>query len=140
MISDSMQLRPRYNEVDSMAYVYHANYLAYCHQARTELMRKMGIPDRVLEESKVMMPVLSFEIQYHRPAKYDELLLVHTQINEIPKIRMEFFFVVSDSDGRKICTAKSTVVFVDTVTRKPLRTPAMVLDAFNNYLNKSLEN
>ncbi len=74
MITDEIQLRPRYGEVDRMGYVYHANYVSYCHQARTELLRKHGINDKVLEENKVMLPVISFEIKYLKPAHYDDLL------------------------------------------------------------------
>ncbi|NJO87671.1 MAG: hypothetical protein HC831_00930 [Chloroflexia bacterium] len=64
IIADEIQLRPRYGEVDQMGYVYHANYVAYCHLARTELLRKLGVNDSVLEEKKVMLPVISFEINY----------------------------------------------------------------------------
>ncbi|GAL66792.1 acyl-CoA thioesterase [Jejuia pallidilutea] len=39
MITDVFKLRPRYGEVDQMGYVYHANYVSYCHQARNELLR-----------------------------------------------------------------------------------------------------
>lgn len=69
MIKDEIQIRPRYGEVDQMGYVYHANYVSYCHQARTELLRKLGVHDRVLEEKNVMLPVISFEIKYKKPAR-----------------------------------------------------------------------
>ena len=43
MIQDKMQIRARYAETDRMGYVYHANYLVFCHQARNELLRKFEI-------------------------------------------------------------------------------------------------
>lgn len=57
MITDEIQLRPRYGEVDQMGYVYHANYVSYCHQARSELLRKMGISTVVFVDSKNWYPM-----------------------------------------------------------------------------------
>ena len=50
LIENTIQLRPRYGEVDQMGYVYHANYVSYCHQARTELLRRLNIDDKTLEK------------------------------------------------------------------------------------------
>ena len=82
MISDKLQLRPRYGEVDQMGYVYHANYVTYCHQARNELLRKIGIDEIILENKQIILPVISFEINYKKPAHFDELITIKTIIKE----------------------------------------------------------
>ena len=128
MIEDKLQIRPRYGEVDQMGYVYHANYVGYCHQARTELMRKIGIQDSFLEENKVMLPVISFEILYKKPAHYDELLTIKTLVNEIPEVRFNFEFEIRNEKGEIISTAKSTVVFVESISRLPMNIPDFVLE------------
>ncbi len=131
MIRDKKVLRPRYGEVDKMGYVYHANYMIYCHQARTELLRNYGINDNVLEENNIMLPVISFEINYFKPAHYDELLTINTVIKEMPLTRFMFEFDISSSNGNKICSAKSTVVFVHKDSRKPVRVPEWIINALN---------
>ena len=126
MITDEIQLRPRYGEVDQMGYVYHANYVSYCHQARTELLRKIGIHDRLLEANNVMLPVISFEINYKKPAHYDELLTIKTTIREMPEVRLNFDFEVRNEAGVLLTTAKSTVVFVNSNNRFPMGAPDFV--------------
>lgn len=135
MIQNTMSLRPRYGEVDQMGYVYHANYVSYCHQARTELMRNLGIHDQVLEENQIMIPVISISLRYLKAARYDELLTIRATIREMPKIRCQFEFEIRNETNEKICTAVSEIVFVDSISRKPMRVPEIVKNAMINYFN-----
>ncbi|NBC82958.1 MAG: YbgC/FadM family acyl-CoA thioesterase [Bacteroidetes bacterium] len=139
MISDKIQLRPRYNEVDQMGYVYHANYVTYCHQARTELLRKYGINDRVLEENNIMLPVINFNIQYKYPVYYDELLTIQTTIYKMPLVRFEFEFEMTNETGKLVCRADSTTVFVDRVSRYPGTAPEWVENKLQNYFKQTTE-
>lgn len=136
MIEDTFTLRPRYHEVDQMGYVYHANHVSYCHQARTELLRKHGISDAELENKGIMMPVISFNIQYKHPAHYDELLTINTKISELPKIKLLFTIEIKNKKGKLVSRANSEVVFVDMVTRKPMMTPKIVLEALTPFFTK----
>jgi len=133
MIRDEMQIRPRYGEVDQMGYVYHANYVSYCHQARTELLRKYGINDRALEENNVMLPVISFNIKYLKPAYYDELLSIKTILSEMPEVKCNFKFEITNMKMETLCTANSTIVFVNAKTRKPIRVPKLIEEALKNH-------
>ncbi len=133
MIQNTMSLRPRYGEVDQMGYVYHANYVSYCHQARTELMRNLGINDQVLEENQIMIPVISINLRYLKAARYDELLTIRTTLRVMPKIRCQFEFEIRNETNEKICTAVSEIVFVDSISRKPMRVPEIVENAMINY-------
>ena len=130
MITDKTELRPRYGEVDQMGYVYHANYVSYCHQARTELLRKMGICDHILEENNIMLPVIEMNLKYLKPAHYDEKLTITTTIKEVPVVRFRFEFEITNEKQEKICKATSTVVFVESQSRKPIRVPELVEKAF----------
>ncbi len=129
MIEGEYKIRPRYDEVDQMGYVYHANYVSYCHQARTELLRQFGIHDKVLEDNSIMLPVIEMNLKYLKPNGYDEELTVRTTIKELPRVRFKFEFVFENEKGEKTCTATSTVVFVDSTTRKPYQVPDMIINA-----------
>ena len=128
-----MQLRPRYGEVDQMGYVYHANYVSYCHQARTELLRKFGLNDKELEDRQIMLPVISFHIDYKKPAHYDELITITSQIKEMPKTRLKFEFLITNSEGHILSKANSTVVFVDSKTRYPKPIPDYIANKLSPY-------
>lgn len=135
MISDKLQLRPRYGEVDQMGYVYHANYVTYCHQARNELLRKIGIDEIILENKQIILPVISFEINYKKPAHFDELITIKTIIKEMPKVRFMFEFEIKNEMNMVLSTAKSTVVFVDSKSRLPKNMP----DFIKNILKKEFK-
>ena len=136
MITDQYKLRPRYGEVDQMGYVYHANYVTYCHQARTELLRKLGINESEFEKNHVMLPVISFEINYKNPAHYDELITIKTTIRELPKVRFNFEFEIQNEQKNILSNAKSTVVFIDSQSRLPMSVPYFVESALKTNLNK----
>jgi len=128
MITDVFELRPRYGEVDQMGYVYHANYVTYCHQARNELLRKLGLDEITLDNNDVMLPVISFNINYKKPAHYDELITIKTTIKELPKVRFNFEFEIKNTQNTLLSKAKSTVVFANSKSRLPMITPDFVED------------
>ena len=126
MITDIFELRPRYGEVDQMGYVYHANYVTYCHQARNELLRKLGLDEIILEKQHIILPVISFDIKYKKPAHYDEPITIKTIIREVPNIRFSFEFEIKNGDHILLSKAKSSVVFVDSESRLPKRIPKCI--------------
>jgi len=131
MITDIFELRPRYGEVDQMGYVYHANYVTYCHQARNELLRKLDIDEIQLKKNKIILPVISFEIIYKKPAHYDELITIKTTIKEVPKVRLSFEFEIKNEQNTLLSKAKSTVVFVDSESRLPKSIPIFIEKVLN---------
>lgn len=138
-IKDIFKIRPRYGEVDQMGYVYHSNYVNYCHQARTEMLRKLGIDDKKLERHNILLPVISMNLRYLQPAGYDELLTIHTSILQIPTTRFLFKFEIRNEQDLPVCTADSTVVFVDKTTRKPLKAPQLITDALKEQFKISID-
>ena len=87
-----MQLYVPYAHIDKMGFVYYANYLVYFEMARADMMRQVGTPYGDLEKKGVMLPVVEAHCVYKKPAYYDDLLEVHTVVNEIKgvRIRMEY--------------------------------------------------
>jgi acyl-CoA thioester hydrolase len=129
MATDLFKIRPRYDEVDQMGYVYHAHYIAYCHQARTEMFRKYGVCDKKLEENGIMLPVVTFNISYLKPGHYDEVLSIETHLADRPGACFEFEFNIFGQNKRLLARASSKVAIVDASTRKPIRPPALIVDA-----------
>lgn len=135
MITTKYKIRTRYNEVDKMGYVYHANYVSFCHQARTELMRSLGIHDKALEKEGIILPVIEMSLRYLKPAFYDEEITIISTVNEIPKTRIIIEFEFFNTNGEKICTAHTATAIVDEKSRKPMRAPQFIQDAFTKAFN-----
>ena len=87
-----------------------------------------------LEESGIMMPVIRYEIDYKKPAFYDEVLTIVTRVREVPRSRITFEYETWNERGELLNTALTQLVFVDSATMKPQRAPQVIVDAANRYL------
>jgi len=56
--------------------VYYGNYPQYLELGRVEWLRSIGFTYKAMEEEGVMMPVVSLQIQYKKPASKTSLMLV----------------------------------------------------------------
>jgi acyl-CoA thioester hydrolase len=124
-----IKIRVRYAEADRMGYVYYGNYAMYFESARTEMLRSLGFSYREWEDNGIILPVRELQIRYHAPAYYDDLLTIRTIIKERPATRITFHHEVYNEKGEKTCTGSIVLVFVNSETRRPTRTPEFFLKA-----------
>ncbi len=135
MYTHETQLRVRYGETDQMGYVYYGNYALYYEVGRVEALRNVGIDYRTIEEKGTMLPVLSLQIKYIRPATYDDLLTIKTQIMDKPSARIQFQHEVYNSQGTLLNKAEVELVFVDMQSKRPCPAPQYILDALAPYFD-----
>lgn len=128
MYKNQTQIRVRYGETDQMGVVYHANYASYFEVGRTEWLREYGITYKSMEETGVMLPVISLEIKYKNSAKYDDLLTIKTSINKLPSARIEFDYELVNESGDLLATGSTDLVFIDMKRNRPMRCPDYLLD------------
>ncbi|MCF8463225.1 MAG: acyl-CoA thioesterase [Flavobacteriales bacterium] len=134
MFEHSTKIRTRYSEVDRMGYVYYGNYATYFEVGRVEAMRALGISYAELEEAGIMMPVIRYEINYKRPAYYDEELTIVTRVKKVPLSRILFEYETWNTKGELLNTALTELVFVDNKTMKPQPAPDIIVDAAEKYI------
>jgi Predicted thioesterase len=74
-----------------MGYLYYGRYADYYEVGRVETIRSLGLRYRDLEEQHgIWLPVVSLQMRFVRPAYYDELLTVHTEIRQLPDTHIVF--------------------------------------------------
>ena len=120
-------LRTRYAETDQMGVVYYGNYPQYLELGRVEWLRSIGFTYKAMEEEGIMMPVVSLQIQYKKPALYDELITIRTKLKELPSTKIEFDYEILNEKGELLSMANTVLVFVDARTFRPVRCPEKVL-------------
>ena len=86
MYIHEIQLRVRYAETDKMGVVYHGNYAQYFEVARVEMLRSLGVSYSSMEDSGIMLPVVNLNIDFRKPALYDELLTIKTTLKDLPGV------------------------------------------------------
>lgn len=136
MIVSESKVRVRYAETDKMGYVYYGRYLEYYEIGRTDLIRNLGITYRELEDNGILLPVYQVNINYHKPAKYDEVLTVKTYLKSLPVVRIKFDYEIFNESNELINTGDVTLLFIDEKTRKPVKAPSELINIFTGYFKK----
>lgn len=129
---DEIQIRVRYGETDQMGVVHHANYALYLEMGRIEWLRKRGISYRKMEENGIMLPVISLTLNFKKPARYDDVINVKTQLKNKPSAKIEFDYEITDEIGQIITTANVVLAFIDMKTNRPIRAPKYILDVIGD--------
>jgi acyl-CoA thioester hydrolase len=128
ILSHQTTCRVIYADTDTMGVVYHANYLRWFEMGRTELFRHMGLPYREIESRGLMLPVAEVHCKYVTPARYDDVVVIHTRLNTVFRAGMQFDYTITNPDGTAIHTTGYTRhAFVNT-EGKVVRPPAFIRD------------
>ena len=128
MYSFKTKVRVRYGETDQMGFVYYGVYAQYFEVGRVELLRSLGVSYKSLEEEGYFLPVVNFEIQYQKPALYDDELTIKTTIKEIPSSRIVFYYETFNMGNELLNTAKVVLAFIDRENKKPCLPPEIITD------------
>ncbi len=116
MIHTTHYVRVRYGETDPMKYVYYGNYAQYFEIGRVELFRTIGIAYDEIENLGFWLPVSEYKIKYLKPARYDDLLEIHTYIRKKPGVRIEFDYEIYNEAKEKLTEASTTLYFFNSET------------------------
>ncbi|MGB5361677.1 MAG: thioesterase family protein [Aureibaculum sp.] len=135
MLHHEINIRVRYGETDQMGYVYYGNYAQYFEMGRVEWLRNLGISYKRMEELGIMLPVLNLNINYLKPAKYDDLLTLKTTLLKKPSVRIEFDFELFNEDKVLLTKGFTSLVFIDIAKDKPTRAPDYILEKINPFFN-----
>lgn len=132
-ITVSTSIRVRYSETDQMGYVYYGNYSQYFEVGRVEAMRKIGIAYKTLEEMGYMLPVMNLKIDYLSPAKYDDELIIDTEIVLLKGARLVFYYIIYKEE-QIICKGETALVFVNKSTMRPIQPPRQFIELLQKNL------
>lgn len=98
----STEIRVRYAETDAMGIAHHTAYLVWFEAGRTEYTRTMGMAYREVERGGTRLVVVEAHCRYHRPARYDDVLIVRTTIRELTKATVTFGYDVRRKDDDRL--------------------------------------
>lgn len=116
------RLRVRYADTDRMDMVYHGTYAAYLEAARVEMLRDAGWVYAELEKDGILLPVVQLNLTYKKPARYDQLLEVHTVVAEAPTSKLRLQCEVRFEED-VLLQGEVILVFVDAKGGRPCRPP-----------------
>ncbi len=123
-----VRLRVRYAETDRMGIVYNAHYLTWFEVGRTEFMRALGTPYRVIEERGYNLPMVEAHLRIRQPLRYDDLLVVLTWLGRLRSRVVEFRYEIRDQAERVVATGSTTHASVESSSGKTVVVPDWLRD------------
>lgn len=122
-MSHEFPIRVYYEDTDLAGIVYYANYLKFIERARSEWVRTLGVDQVALKRDEgLVFAVRRVEADYLRPAKFDDELVVTTDLVSFGGARL-----VLEQDvwraGERLFGATVTLVCL-TEAGAPARLPA----------------
>lgn len=115
--------RISYGETDAMGVVYYANYLHLFERGRSELIRSLGISYQLVEDKGFFLPVREAQCRYLAPARYDDLIYVHTGLAGQTRASMTFVYEITNEQKSLVLARGTTQHAMVNAQGKPVPIP-----------------
>jgi len=123
-------LRPIYADTDAEGVVYYAVYLEWMEKGRTETIRDTGYTVADFKKEGIIFAVRRAEIDYHAPARYDEVISIKTKITEIKGATITFEHEIINKETEQLLVGgKILLVALKSESLKPIRIPEKLIKA-----------
>lgn len=122
-----LESRVYYEHTDAGGVVYHAKYLNFAAQGRSEFLRHFvgEAEQNFAEKHGVLFVVTKASIQFKKAATLDDLLSIHTTLQGFTPIRL--FFHQEISVNQKLYTQIDTeIVCIDLRNHNPIKFPLIL--------------
>ena len=120
-------VRVYYEDTDSGGVVYYANYLKFMERARTEWLRSLGFEqDQLLKRDNILFAVRSINLDYLKPARFNDRLLVSAKISARGHASLTFAQAVR-REAENLCTGQVRIACLAADTLRPHALPPHML-------------
>jgi acyl-CoA thioester hydrolase len=121
-MTSTITYRICYEDTDAGGVVYYGNYLRYLERGRNEYLRDLGMGVKELHDEGIFFIVVNVNLDYRKPAVYDDLVTVRTEIKEYTRASVTFGQKVLGSEGEVMVEGAVRVACVGNNLR-PRRLP-----------------
>ncbi|MEO1963212.1 MAG: tol-pal system-associated acyl-CoA thioesterase [Cycloclasticus sp.] len=124
-------IRIYYEDTDMQGIVYYANYLKYLERARTEYFRFAGFEQgELIEKQGIAFAVRAIKVDYLKPAKFNDELLVITKVAKVKGASLIFHqtIVRAHSKHEIINKAVIKVACLDAQSMKVKAIPTLMIE------------
>ena len=123
----SIEIKVRYCETDQMGLVHHGSYINYFEEARIAWISNLGFSYSEMEKSGIILPVSKLNVNYLRPAYFDDDLLISVELAELPTSRLIFNYTINKEE-EVIVIGTTVLAFLNKETKKPVKCPDYMLE------------
>jgi acyl-CoA thioester hydrolase len=119
-------VRVYYEDTDNGGVVYYANYLKYMERARTEWLRERGVEqDDLVREHDLIFAVRSAQVEYRKPARFNQLLNVTAVAAKVGGASVMFEHKITPAEDNNVllCEGQIRIVSLSASTFAPKPLP-----------------
>lgn len=110
---DRKEITVRFGEVDSMAIVWHGNYLKYFEDGRESFGAKYNLGYLDVYKYNIMIPIVKVSCDYKKPLVYGDEAIIETRFVNSEAAKIQFCYsVYRKSDLELMATGSSMQVFL----------------------------
>lgn len=114
-----------------MGIIHHSNYAIWFEAGRTDFLKNLDISNSSIEERGVILPLYEMNCKFKSPAKYEENIMVVTDLVSMTRVRIIFSYQVLDADnGELLATGETKHAWTDK-TLKPVNAERMIPDIYS---------
>lgn len=132
-----LPVRIYYEDTDFTGIVYHANYLRYFERGRSDYLRLAGINHSLLleGESPTAFAVNKISLEFLKPARIDDALLVKTAYDTIKGPRL----LISQAlvRGEEVLARAAVEACCIALTGRPKKPPSLLVERLKPFLTGS---
>ncbi len=114
-----------------MGIVYHTNYIKWFEIGRAELLRELDVPYSQIEDMGYNLPLTEVHCSYLYPARYDQIVLIETEIVYLKRASIKFNYVVWDERQEKVLVEGESVHACISKQGKIVRIPPDISEKIN---------
>lgn len=111
----------KYYETDRMGIVHHSNYIRWMEEARVDMLEKIGMSYRAIEDAGIISPVLSVNCEYRRMTDFDDRILIRTGLKEYNGFRFTIHYEMRNAATGEVCCTGETKHCFLTAAGKPMK-------------------
>lgn len=129
-------IRVYIEDTDAGGIVFYGNYLKFMERARTEFLRALGYHKAAVAENGTLLVVHSANIEYHRPARLDDILSVTCHVAKLARSYMEFQQYVY-REQELLSTGSIRIACVNPVSMRPQAMPSGLYQQLSEYIEST---
>ncbi len=104
----------RFEEVDSMAIVWHGRYPSFFEDARVALGDSHGIGYLDFHAQGVLTPIKQMHVDYQKPLRFKEEFSIEALLHWSEAARINYEFILRNAAGQVTTTGYSVQLMLDT--------------------------
>jgi acyl-CoA thioester hydrolase len=116
----------RFNEIDAYQVAWHGHYVTWLEVGRNELAARFGLAADQLAAAGYLGPVVTLELKYLRPVRFNEQLTVQTTVVRTATATLEFRTVIRGGDGQPAARGVTVHALTDLAGAVQYRLPEVL--------------